>query len=180
VEAKRSADQMEDTITLGPRVQDAMRKRQVRDVSYPRAGGNAAGPAGPRVSFTEDDDELIMQKPPALAEQSESEEEEEETPPAKKATRRASRKTGTQRARRVPIKLRAEAQPEKMVDKILDQPIERITMRELLGLSPDLLHEIWGVRRLPPLNKATIPSTQATETEPEREVGVTHGCRCVR
>ena len=117
-----------------------------------------------------------MQGPPASAEQSESEEEgEEETPPpAKKAARRASRKTGTQCARRVPIKLRAEAQPEKMVDKIVDQPIERITMRELLGLSPDLLHEIWGVRRLPPLNKATISSTQATETEPEREAGVTH------
>ena len=175
MEAKRAADQMEDTITVGPGAQDAMRKRQARDVSYPRAGGSATGPAGPRVSFAEDNDELIMQEPAASAEQSESEdEEEEETPLVKKTARRASRKTGTQRARRVPMKLRAEAQPEKMVDKILDQPIERITMRELLGLTPDLLHEIWGVRRLPPLNKATIPSTQATKTEPEREAGVIH------
>ena len=50
-----------------------------------------------------------------------------------------------------------------MVDKILDQAIEKITVRELLGLSPDLLREIWGNRRLPPLNKTTIPSTQAAD-----------------
>ena len=35
VEAKRSADQMEDTITVGQGAQDTMRKRQARDVSYP-------------------------------------------------------------------------------------------------------------------------------------------------
>ena len=49
-----------------------------------------------------------------------------------------------------------------MVDKILDQPIDRITVRELLGLSPDLLSEIWGVRRFPPINRAAIPATQTT------------------
>ena len=65
-----------------------------------------------------------------------------------------------QLGRKVPIKLRAEAQPERMVDKILDQAIEKITVRELLGLLPDLLREIWGIRRLPPLNKTTIPSTR--------------------
>ena len=64
----------------------------------------------------------------------------------------------------VPIKLRVEAQPERMVDKILDQAIDRIMVQELLGLSPDLLREIWGIRRLPPLNKMTILSTQAAET----------------
>src|SRR5437588_2189306 len=50
-----------------------------------------------------------------------------------------------------------------MVDKILDQPIDRITMWELLGLSPDLLAEIWGVCRFPSFNKAAIPATQATD-----------------
>ena len=97
---------------------------------------------------------------PGPQEQEEDSESEEE---AQKKTRRASRKAGTQRARRVPIKLRSEAQPEKMVDKILDQPIDRITMRELLGLSPDLLAEIWGVHRFPPFNKAAIPARQATD-----------------
>ena len=64
---------------------------------------------------------------------------------------------------KVPIKLRAEAQSERMVDKFRDQAIEKITVRELLGLSPDLLREIWGIRRLPPLNKTTIPSTQGAD-----------------
>ena len=50
-----------------------------------------------------------------------------------------------------------------MVDKILDQAIDKITVRELLGLSPDLLREIKGIRRMPPLNKTTIPSTQAAD-----------------
>ena len=68
-----------------------------------------------------------------------------------------------QQGRKVPIKLRAEAQPERMVYKILDQAIDKITVRELLGLSPDLLLEIWGIRRLPPLNKRKIPSTQAAD-----------------
>jgi hypothetical protein len=49
-----------------------------------------------------------------------------------------------------------------MVDKILDQPIEQIMIRELLRLSPDLLEEIWGISCFPPVNKATIPTTQAT------------------
>ena len=63
----------------------------------------------------------------------------------------------------MPIKLRAEAQPERMVDKILDQAIDKITVRELVGLSPDLLRDIWGIWRLPLLNKTTIPSTQAAD-----------------
>ena len=71
--------------------------------------------------------------------------------------------TGVQQGGKVPIKLRAEAQPERIIDKILDQAIDKITVRELLGLSPDLLGEIWGIRRLPPLNKTTIPSTQAVD-----------------
>ena len=97
---------------------------------------------------------------PGPQEQEEDLESEEE---AQKKMRRASRKVGTKRARRVPIKLRSEAQLEKIVDKILDQLIDRITMRELLGLSPDLLAEIWEIRRFPPFNKAAIPATQATD-----------------
>ena len=64
---------------------------------------------------------------------------------------------------KVPIKLRAEAQPERLVDKILDRAIDKIAVRELLGLSPDLLRETWGIRRLPLLNKTTIPSTKAAD-----------------
>ena len=37
-----------------------------------------------------------------------------------------------QQGRKVPIKLRAEAQPESMADKILDQAIDKITVQELL------------------------------------------------
>ena len=51
---------------------------------------------------------------------------------------RKASQTGVQQRWKVPIKLRMEAEPERMVDKILDQPIDRITVRELLGLSPDL------------------------------------------
>ena len=61
---------------------------------------------------------------------------------------------------KVPIKLRVEAQLERMVDKILDQPIDKIMVQELLGLSPQLLRKIWGIRRLSPLNQTTIPSTE--------------------
>ena len=32
-----------------------------------------------------------------------------------------------------------------------------------MGLSPDLLREIWGIWSLPPLNKTTIPSNQAVD-----------------
>ena len=132
VEAKRTADQMENTPTLRLGAYHVIRKRQARAVSYPSVGGGAAGPAWPRVSFAEGDDEVIMQAPPASAEQLELEEvEEEEILPVKKPTPRAWRKTGTQHARCIPIKLRTEAQPEKIVDKIRDHPIKRITMREL-------------------------------------------------
>ena len=44
-----------------------------------------------------------------------------------------------QQGRKVLLKLRAEAQQEMMVDKFVDQPIDRITVQKLLGLLPDLL-----------------------------------------
>src|SRR5436853_2041524 len=173
VEAKWTADDMEDTITVAG-ARDRRRKRQAREVSYPRAGGGAGESSGGSLWVSFDaDEEVIMRESPPMAESpgtldyspgpQEQEEDSESEEEVQKKTRRASRKAGTQRARRVPIKLRSEAQPEKMVDKILDQPIDHITMRELLGLSPDLLAEIWGVRRFLPFNKAAILATQATD-----------------
>ena len=130
MEAKRTAEEMEDSITVAAR--DAMRKRQAREVSYPQAG---------RRSETLVDKEMIVEvspEPAGTAQNSpephddENDSESEEEQPLPKKTRKA-RKTGVQQWRKVPIKLRAKAQPERMVDKILDQPIDRITVRELLG-----------------------------------------------
>ena len=160
VEAKRAAEDMEDSIMVAAR--DAMRNRQVREVSYPQAGGR---------SETPEDEEMVVEVSPEPAgttqsspepQDDENNSQSEEEQPQPKKTRRA-RKTGVQQGRKVPNKLRAEGQPERMVDKILDQAIDKITVRELLGLSPDLLREIWGIWRLPPLNKTTIPSTQAAD-----------------
>ena len=160
MEAKRTAEEVEDSITVAAR--DAMRKRQAREVSYPQASGR---------SETPEDEEMIVEVSPEPAgkaqnspepQDDENDCQSEEEEPQPKKTRKA-RKTGVHQGRKVPIKLPAEAQPGRMVDKILDQPIDRITVRELLGLLPDLLREIWGIRRLPPLNKTTIPSTQAAD-----------------
>ena len=160
VEEKRMAEDMEDSITVAARV--ALRKRQAKEVSYPQVGGR---------SETPEDEEMVeeVSLEPAGTTQSlpepqddENDSESEEEQPQPKKTRRA-RKTGVQQERKVSIKLRAEAQPKRMVDKILDQAIDMITVRELLALSPDLLLEIWGIRRVALLNKTTIPSTQAVD-----------------
>ena len=42
VEAKRAAENMEDSITVAAR--NAVRKRQAREVSYPQAGGRSETP----------------------------------------------------------------------------------------------------------------------------------------
>ena len=128
VVAKRTAEDMEDSITVVAR--DAMRKRQAREVSYPQAGGR---------SETPEDEEMIVevtpdlagtaQNSPELQDDADDSESEEEQPQPKKT--RKTRKTGVQQGWKVPIKLRAEAQPERMVDKILDQVIDKITVREL-------------------------------------------------
>ena len=160
VEAKRTAKEMEDSIAVAARA--AMRKRRAREVSYPQGGGR---------SETPEDEEMIVevspepvgtaQKSPEPQDDIDNSESEEEQPWPKKT--RKARKTVVQQERQVPIKLRAEAQPERMVDKILDQAIDKITEWELLDLSPDLLRKIWRIRRLPPLNNTTIPSTQAAD-----------------
>jgi len=62
----------------------------------------------------------------------------------------------------VPVNLCSEAEPEKMVNKILNQNIDGITVREVLGLSPDLLKELWGIKRLPALKGgALVPAISA-------------------
>ena len=89
---------------------DTMQKRQVQEVSYPRAGGGAGESSGgrPRVSF-DADEEVIMQESPSMAESpgtldyspglQEQEEDSESEEEAQKKTWGASRKGGTQQAR---------------------------------------------------------------------------------
>jgi hypothetical protein len=96
VEVKRTAEEIEDSITVVG-AQDRMRKRQARDVSYPRVGGNAESSPAP------DTQETLYHLPEEVAREEETESEEEGRRP-KTIARRASRKTGTQRARRVLIK----------------------------------------------------------------------------
>ena len=143
VEANRMAEEMDDSITVAAR--DAMRKRQARKVSYPHASGR---------SETPEDEAMIVEVSPEPAgmtqnslepqgDPNDSEREEEQPQPKKM---RKAKKTRVQQGRKSLIKLRAEGQPESMVDKILDQPIDRITVREMLGLLLDLLRVIWGIR----------------------------------
>ena len=154
------AEEIGDSITVAPR--DAMSKRQAREVSYPRAG---------RRSETPEDEQMIVEvcpehvgtaqnSPKSHDEGDDYEREGEKLQPKK--TRKA-RKLGVQQGPNVPIKLRAEVQPDRMVYKILDQLIDRITVQELLGLPPDLLRKIWGIQRLPTLNITMIPSSQAAD-----------------
>ena len=56
VEAKRAAEEMEDSITVAAR--DAMRKRQAREVFYPQAGGR---------SETPEDEEMVVEVSPEPA-----------------------------------------------------------------------------------------------------------------
>src|SRR5437588_9347427 len=57
-----------------------------------------------------------------------------------------------------------------MVDKILNQSVDGITVREVLELSPYLLRELWGVKRLPAL-KGSIPAmTGGDPQEMEKQV----------
>ena len=86
-----------------------MRKRQAREVSYPQAGGR---------SQTPEDGEIMVEvspQPAGMAQNSPEPQdyandfESKEEQPQPKKTRRA-RKRGVQQGRKVPIKLRAEAQ----------------------------------------------------------------------
>ena len=72
------------------------------------------------------------------------------------------------------MQLRSEAEPEKMVNKILNHNIDGITVREVLGLSPDLLKELWEVKRFPALKGAAYvlaTSGEKAQTDhPERHI----------
>lgn len=179
IETKPAADDMGDAITLDP--SSRLRKRQATEASYPRAGPRPEDrptPPRPTISFASDDDEEI----PNAGEDPEHEEMQEtltaevsERPVVQEGKRVVSG-GAPQGTRRVPVKLRAEAEPEKIVDKILNQTIDDITIREVLGLSPDLLRESWGIRRFPTV-KASIPATNVSEQLPivisdEPEAGV--------
>ena len=160
MEAKRLATEMKDFNSVA--AWDAIRNRHAREVSYPKPHGR---------SETPEDDEMIVEVSPDPAgtwqnsvELQDNNSESEKEQPQPKKTRRA-RKTGLQQGRQEQIILRVEGQPESMVYNILDQPIERIMVRRLLGLSRDLLREIWRLRRLPRLNKKTIPSTQEADID---------------
>ena len=69
------------------------------------------------------------------------------------------------------MQLRSKPEPEKMVNKILNQNINGITVREVLGLSLDLLKELWGVKRFPALKGGahlTATSGEKQTDHPER------------
>jgi len=86
--------------------------------------------------------------------------------PGRKVRKRVPRGEGDiQPARKMPVKLRAEAEPEKMVNTILNLNIDGITVREALGLSPDLLRELWEVKRLlARKGGAQVPTIRAEKT----------------
>ena len=167
VEAKRGADDMEDSITVD--AGELLRKKRQKQRHYPGVGLRNR----PEMTIEDSEDEsdgadrirsgvqveevLDIEEPGIVA---------EEVQQAKKTKKRAPRKEGDiQPARKVPVKLRAEAEPEKMVNKILNQNIDGITVREVLGLSPDLLRELWGLKRLPALKGAAqVPAISGDKT----------------
>ena len=157
-------------------VRDVMRKRQVREVSYPQAGGRSEPP---------EDKAMIMEVSPEPAGTAQNSpepqhdahdpESQEEQPQPKKT--KWARETEVEPGRKVMIKLRADAELERKVNKIPYQLIDRIMVWELIGLSPDLLCEIWGIQRLPPLNKTTILSTQVVDIVVDATVATTSANR---
>ena len=49
---------------------------------------------------------------------------------------------------------------EELSKRSLDAPVPGVTVRELLSISPDLIHQWFGVKRLPPINRDTKPEAQ--------------------
>ena len=106
VEAKRTTEEMEDSIMVAAR--DAMRKRQAREVSYPQAGGRSENPEDEEMIVEVSPEPAVMaQNSPEPQDDADDPESEEKQPQPKKT--RKARKTGVQQGRKVPIKLRAEA-----------------------------------------------------------------------
>ena len=173
IETKRGVDDIEESITLdqGERI---LRKRQKQN-QYPGVGTRSR--PRPMVEDVEDKDEHRLIEAPVEIEIDEDEPDalnkEKETEAEKWTKKRVPRKEREiQPGRKVPVQLRSEAEPEKMVNKILNQNIDGITVREVLGLSPDLLKELWGVKRFPALKGAAhVPATSGEKAQtdlPER------------
>ena len=177
IETKRGADEMNDSITLDT---DYYRKRAKQN-TYPTTRGS---PRATVEDVSDDEDDVGHSVTPPITqlgvqEPREAEDEEmvvlEPNVPetgesqAPKKRRGSTAREAAQAGRRVPVKLRSEAEPEKMVDKILNQSVDGITVREVSGLSPDLLRELWGVKRLPAL-KGSIPAvTRGNPQETEKQ-----------
>jgi hypothetical protein len=165
VKAKRTADNMEDTIIVDANSQ--LRTRQVTESTYLRAGQSqreATALPRPTVAFAEDDEEISDTDSEAGETQETvlAEDSEEMTTPELAKKKRTSGGAVAQQPRHVSVRLRAEAEPQKMVDKILNQTIDDITVREVLGLLPDLLREIWDIQHFLTV-KASILATQVSE-----------------
>ena len=118
-----------------------LRKRQRQN--YPGVGTRSR--PRPIVEDVEDEDEHRPAEPPVEIEidLDEPDTPVKETEAGKGIKKRVPRKEGEiQPGRKVPVQLCSEAEPEKMVNKILNQNIDGITVREVLALSPDLLKEL--------------------------------------
>ena len=138
IETKRGVDDIEESITLdqGERI---LRKRQRQN--YPGVGTRSR--PRPMVEDVEDEDEHRPAEAPVEIDLDEPDTPEKDMETGKGSKKRAPRKEGQiQPGRKVPVQLRSEAEPEKMVNKILNQNIDGITVREVLGLLPDLLKEL--------------------------------------
>ena len=107
-----------------------------------------------------EDEERYENDPIFLVDTREPEEESWPKKPTKKVTVTKRKVGGVAPGRVFPTKIRAEAEPEKMVKKILNQHVEGITVKEVLGLSPDLMKIMWGMKRMPPIKTdAQVPAT---------------------
>ena len=85
------------------------------------------------------------------------------------------KKGEVQHGRKVLVQLRSEAEPKKMVNKILNQNIDVITVREVLRQSRDLLKELWGVKRFPALKGAAhVPVTSREKAQTDHPGRHTH------
>ena len=150
-ETQHGVDDMEESITLdqGERI---LRKRQ-RQNQYPGVGTRSR--PRPVVEYVEDEDEHRPAEAPVEIDLDKPDTPEKDTEAGKGPKWRAPRKEGEiQPGRKVLVQLRSEAEPETMVNKILNQNIDEITVREVLGLSPDLLKELWRVKQFPALKGA--------------------------
>jgi hypothetical protein len=91
------------------------------------------------------------------------ENKENKKPRTKEPRRKASRTRTTTTPLRCPPKpskeklwstLRETVNLEELSKRTLDAPVPGVTVRELLSISPDLMQQWFGIKRVPPLSKA--------------------------